>query len=115
MAVLRDRATIGAHAGYLDRVGADREPVPGGTVSEPGIEVAVAQLDDTVTVLTDEMMVVALAAQPVAGLAGPVTERVDDTLLVERGERPVDGCEPDLLALSDERGVDLLGSCIVAL
>ena len=61
------------------------------------------------------MVVVPLRAAPVAELAGPVGEDVDDTLLGEKSERPVDGREPQPLAPAAQPLVELLGGHVVGL
>ena len=61
------------------------------------------------------MVVVPLRAAPVAELAGPVGEDVDDTLLGEEPERPVDGGEPQPFAAAAQPLVELLGGHVVGL
>ena len=48
-------------------------------------------LDDSVTVSADEVVVMSVAAHPVAEFAAVVSKRVDDVALPENGEGPVDG------------------------
>ena len=62
----------GAAAGDLDRVRLEREAVLGGEIGEPGVELAVAELDDPVAARADEMVVMAVAAQAVARLSAVV-------------------------------------------
>lgn len=82
---------------------------------EPSVEVAVAELDDAVAGAADEVMVVALAAEPVADLAGMVHQRVHDSVLAEQRERAVDGRESDCIAARDEPPMDLLRRRVVRL
>lgn len=64
---------------------------------EPVVELALFDLRDPVTARADEMMVMALAAEPVARLSRAVGELVDDALLAEERECPVDRRETDAL------------------
>jgi zinc transport system substrate-binding protein len=86
-----------------------------GRATEPLLEFAVGELNDAVAPGADEMVVVILAAHPVAELAGVVGNRVDDSPLVEQSERPVDGGEPDAAAFRAHAGVQALGRDVVAL
>jgi len=65
--------------------------------------------------LADEVMVMALAAQPVAGLARVVRQRIDRTALAERRERPVDRGQADAVSGAGQRRVDLLRRRVVLL
>lgn len=65
---------------------------------EPRIELAVGELDDAVAAGADEVVMMALAAPPVAELARTVRERVDDAGLGQEAERAVDGRQAELLA-----------------
>ena len=105
----------GAEPGHLEMVTCGNEAVLLGRATEPLLEFAVGELDDAVTTGADEMVVVILAAHPVAELAGVVGDRVDDSPLVEQSERPVDGGEPDAAAFSAHAGVQALGRDVVAL
>lgn len=67
-----DRLTSGAAAGHLDRVRLEREAVLGSEIGEPGIELAVDELDDAMAAGADEMVVVPVAAEAVARLAAVV-------------------------------------------
>jgi zinc transport system substrate-binding protein len=89
--------------------------VLGCEAGEPPVEVAVAELDDAVARAADEVMVVALAAEAVADLAGMVHQSVHDSLLAEERERAVDGRESDCITARDEPPVDLLRSRVVRL
>src|SRR5439155_20950342 len=91
-------ATAGADAGDLDRVPGHREAVRGAEIVEPRVELALAQLDDAMTLRADEMVVVPFAAEAIADLARTMDERVDHTLLREQRERAVHGREADRLA-----------------
>ena len=93
----------------------DRETVTTGALAEPRVEVAVTELDDKVAAFADEVVVVPFAAQPVAGLAGMVAQRVDCAATSERRERPVNGRQADALSLAGEHGVDLLRRRVVLL
>ncbi len=115
MADLRDRAALGAHAGQFHRVAADRETVPARALGEPRVEVAVGELDHPVTPLADEVVMVALAAEPIADLARMMAERIDRPARAQRSQRPVHGGEADPLAASGECGVDLLCRRVVPL
>ena len=59
-------------------------------------------------------MVVLVRAEAVAELAGAVAEDVDDAVLAQGGERPVDGGEPDPRALSAQALVESLRGDVVA-
>ncbi len=87
----------------------------GGEAGEPGVEVAVAELDDAVARAADEVMVMALAAEPVADLAGMVHQRIYDTGLAEEREGAVDSCEADGVAARGEPPVNLLRRGVVRL
>ena len=87
------------------------EPVGDG---EPGVELAVAQLDDAVTARAHEVVMVTLAAEAVARLAAVVHQNVYDAGFGEALQRPVDGREADALSLVEEQRVDLLRRRVVA-
>ena len=87
----------------------------GGEAGEPPVEVAVAELDDAVARAADEMVMMSLAAEAVADLAGMVHQRVHDFVLAEEGERAVDGRESDGIAARREPPVDLLRGRVVGL
>ena len=72
--------------------------MPLGAALYPTLEVAIVELDDPVALGADEMMVVLVAAEPVAELPGMVGERVDHALFGEDRERPVHGREGDVMA-----------------
>jgi hypothetical protein len=74
------------------------EAVRAGELLEPRPELALSQLDHLVALATGQMMMVIVAAKPVAGLAPPVHEHVDNPLAAEQPQRPVDSCEARLLA-----------------
>jgi zinc transport system substrate-binding protein len=82
---------------------------------EPRPQLALGELDDTVALRADEVMVVTLGAAAVAELTGPVGEDVDDTLVGEEPERPVDGREPEALAAGAQPLVEVLGGDVVGL
>ena len=81
---------------------------------EPFVQVAI-ELDDAMTFGADEMMVVVVAAEPVAGLARMMVELVDDAAFAERGERSVHGCKPDPAVALPKRLVDFLRRCVLPL
>jgi zinc transport system substrate-binding protein len=56
---------------------------------------------------------VSRAAEPVTGLPGVVHELVDDVLLAQDGQRPIDRREADPLAALAQPRVDLLGGGVV--
>ena len=58
---------------------------------------------------------VALAAEPVAGLERVVRERVDDPVLGESAQRSVDGRKADSLPLLAQTAVELLRGHVVRL
>jgi zinc transport system substrate-binding protein len=107
------RQAFGARPSHLDGVGADGEAVLGRKAVEPAVEIAVAELDDTVARATDEVMVVALAAEAVADLAGMVHQCVHDPVLAEERECAVDGRKSDCIAARDEPAMDLLRRRVV--
>ena len=86
-----------------------RDPV------EPGAELALDELDDTVALGAHEMMVVPLRAAAIAELAGPVGEDVDEALVGEEPERTVDGRESQPLAARAQPLVELLCRDVVGL
>lgn len=92
-----------------------KEPVLGGRVRERLLELAVVQLAHRVALRTDEMVVMAGAADPVAESVAEVGERLDDACLGKRIERSVDGRQPDPLAAPSQPIVELLRGHIVAL
>src|SRR5919201_2931925 len=94
---------------------ADGEAVLRREVVEPRRQVAVTHLDDAMAAVADEVVVVTLAAEAVARLAGVVHQRVDDAALAEERQRPVDSGEADPLVPRLEAGVDLLGGRVVRL
>jgi zinc transport system substrate-binding protein len=57
----------------------------------------------------------ALGAPPVAELAGPVREDIDNSLVGEEAERPVDRRKPEPLAARPQPLVELLGGDVVGL
>ena len=69
------------------------ESVPAADLVEPVSEPALLDFDDPVAARAGEVMVMRVAAQPVAELGAVMRERVDDPLLAQHCERPVDGRE----------------------
>jgi len=61
------------------------------------------------------VVMVALAAKPVAGLERVVRERVDDPVLGESAQRSVDGREADSVPLFAQTAVELLRGHVVRL
>ncbi len=86
-----------------------------GEAGQPRLEIAVAELDHTVALGADQMVMVALAAQPVARLAGTVAELVDNSSLAERSQRPVHGRQAYVLAFLAQRVMDFLRRRVVLL
>ena len=76
---------------------------------EPRADVALVELDDSMTACAEEVMMVALGAQAVARLAWPMRQRVDHAVFAEQRDGAVDGGETDALAPLAEARVDLLG------
>ena len=87
----------------------------GGEAGEPAVEVAVAELDDAVARAADEMVMVSLAAEAVADLAGMVHQRVHYAVLTEERKGAVHGRESHCFAAGDEPPVDLLRGRVVRL
>lgn len=114
MASSGDHAAVAANSGRLDRVGADRETVPRRPGRKPLVEIAIAQLDDPVALLADEMVMVAAATQPVARLARMVQQCVDRAGAAQRSERPVHRRESDPLAGLEQGRMDLLRGGVVS-
>ena len=83
VSALRGLAAVAAEAGNLQPVACRDEAVAAGDLIEPGPELAVHELDDTVAVRADEVVVVPLGAPAIAELAGVVRDRVDDALLCQ--------------------------------
>jgi hypothetical protein len=69
-----------------------------GELVEPWSQVALGQLDHLVALAARQMVMVIIAAEPVADLAPPVHEHVDHPFAAEQPQRPVDGRETGLLA-----------------
>jgi hypothetical protein len=61
------------------------------------------------------MVMVPVAAEAIADLAGMVHQGVHHSVLAEQGERPVDGRKTHDLALCPQPLVDLLGGGVVGL
>src|SRR3984957_1389522 len=100
---------IGAEAEKLDGVVDRREAGLGGDPLRPLLDDASLHLDAATADAAGQVVVVAGgAALPVQGLARRIADRVDDTLLAEHLQVPVDGGEPHGLALTTELGVDFL-------
>jgi hypothetical protein len=76
------------------------EAVSSAELFEPWSELALGQLDHLVALAARQMVMVIVAAEPVAGLARPVHEHVDHPFAAEQRQRPVDGREAGLLASS---------------
>jgi len=91
------------------------ETVPLGAAPYPRLQVAVRELDDAMAARADQVVVVNVSAEPVAELAGVVGERVHRAVLLEEGQRAVDGGEPDVGASSTQPVVQLAGGDVVVL
>jgi hypothetical protein len=61
------------------------------------------------------MVVLALLAQAIAELTGPVAQGVDDPVLRQGGQGPVHGCEADPGPAGAQALVELLGRHVVSL
>src|SRR5436305_15241454 len=79
-------AATGADAGRLQAVARGDEAVRGRDALEPAVQLAVSQLDDAVALRADEMVMMLLAAEPVARLRRAVHQGVDDSALAEQCE-----------------------------
>ena len=77
----------------------------GGDFSEPAVEAALVKFDHPVAAGADEV-VVSVAAEAVAALAGVVGEGIDDAVAGECVEGAVDGCESDPIAIGAEAAVE---------
>ena len=104
-----------AHPADLDLVGGGGEAVLLGAALHPRLEIAVRQLDDAVAAGADEVMMVDVAAEPVAEFSCVMGERVHGAVLVEKRQRPVHGGEPDVSASSTKPIVELAGGDVVVL
>src|SRR5205809_5619953 len=109
------RPAARADAGRLQPVTRGDEAVRGRDALEPAVELAVGQLDDAVALRADEMVMMLLAAEPVARLRRAVHQGVDDSALAEQREGAVHGGETDPHPAGGELGVDLLGGGVVRL
>jgi hypothetical protein len=67
------------------------------------------------TAAAHQVVVVLLAAEPVADLPRPMHQRVDRPMLAEQRQGAVDGRQPDRGAAVVEAGVDLLRGGVVGL
>jgi len=90
------------------------EAVLCGQPGDPFVEPAVVQLDDPVAFATDEVVVVAIRAEAVAKLSAVVAHRVDDIVIAEKRECPVDRREADgrVAAISEAPPEDLRGHVV---
>ena len=85
-----------------------REPL------DPPVEIAVGDLDDAMTAVADQVVVVRIAAPAVAELARVVRELVDGSGLRKESERAIHGREPEVLAAVSQPGVEFLRRDVVA-
>ena len=108
-------AAVGADARQLEPVLEPVKAVCRGDVVEPRVETAVRELDHAMAARANEVVVVLPAAEAVAGLARPVREHVDDALVGQDREGPVDRREADPLPAGSEALVQLLGGRVVRL
>jgi zinc transport system substrate-binding protein len=109
------REAVGADADDLDRVGSMFEAVALRRPRHPGVDLAALELLDAMAARADEVVVVSRAAEPVTTLPGVVYELVDDILLAQDGQRPIDRREADPLAALAQPRVDLLSCGVVRL
>ena len=108
-------AAVGAEADDLDAmVGRDEAVLLRGG-GDPVVEPALLHLDHAVAALAEQVVVMRVAAEPVALLAAVVREDVDDALLAEQRERAVDGGEPGAGVALAEPPPELLRRDVVAL
>jgi hypothetical protein len=106
---------LGTYPGHFHGVRVDGEAVLGGEAGQPRVELARAELDDPVALGADEVVVMPFAAKAVADLVGMMLQRIDDAVLAEEGERPVDGRQTDRLSAAAQPCVDLLRGRVVGL
>jgi len=87
----------------------------GGDAVEPVAEIALPHLDDAVAALAEQMVVVRVAAEPVALLGAVVGEDVDDAALAQKRERAVDGGQARARVALAEPRPELLRGRVVPL
>jgi zinc/manganese transport system substrate-binding protein len=95
-------------------VGGD-EVVPLGGGRDPVVEAALIHLDDAMTALTQQMVVMRDAAEPVALLTAVVGEDVDHAGIAEQRECAVDGRQPCPRVALAKASPELLRGDVVAL
>jgi hypothetical protein len=110
-----DVSARGADSRDLDRMVGHGEAVLGAELVQPAFELAVAELDHPMAVGADEVVMVLVAAEAIADLAGMVHEGVDRASLAQERERAIDRREPDRLALRAKPCMDLLRAGVVGL
>ena len=88
-------ATVRAEAGQLDGMRQRKEVVLFEHPVEPVGQALLVDLHDSVAVGADQMVVMRLAAEPVAELSLVMSERVDNALLTQQRKRPVNRRETD--------------------
>jgi hypothetical protein len=87
-----------AHADDLDVVRRGPESDLSRCRFDPAARAAPFQLDHAMAAATDDVVVVGFAAEAVARFSRDVRHCVQDSLLRERPQRAVHGCEPDRFA-----------------
>jgi hypothetical protein len=82
---------------------------------DPFVEPALLDLDDAMAALAEEVMVMRVAAEPVALLAAVMGEDIDDALLAQERQRPVDRGQASAGVALAQPSPKLLGRHVVAL
>jgi hypothetical protein len=93
--LFRGPCAVGADSVDLQVMLRPSEAVLCGQPRDPFLEAAVVQLDDSVAVAADEVMMVGVGAKAVAKLSAVVTHRVDDVVVAEKRECPVNRRKAD--------------------
>lgn len=91
------------------------EAVPLRRALNPAVEIALLHLDDAVTALADEVVVVRLAAEPVALLVDVMGEDVDDPGVGQKRQGAINGREPRRGVSPPEPAPELLRRDVVGL
>ena len=97
------------------RVFLDLVAVPGGDLRLQLLDLAALELDDLATVDVDHVVVVVAPIQLVYRLAGFEVVLQHQPGRLELREHPVHRCQPDVLAMLQQRPVDVLGGHVVRL
>ena len=82
---------------------------------DPVVEPALLHLDDAMAFLTEKVVMMRVAAEPVALLAAVMGEDVDHALLAQQRERAIDGCEASARVALAEAAPELLRRHVVTL